>query len=335
MRPETDQPFPEESGATQSKLYLYQHDLILKNGHKTQHGNENVITVNTCGFDTIFSTFTCSYFDNLEFREQIDSSQSKLASLMKMIFVNANKSASQKSNQTEMKRLYDHRNSILEDIYSNWCKNSYKKINNSTFIDCFTGLGGLFARICLKLDANFCSAIEEKTCHKCRTKKFELLPFLTIQNVKNLEKINGIDLSFSNKLCTTCKNDCDMQKLYNNILVLEVEPRNQIRNTTIAIYLLCSTLEVKECKYQLFAAMHYDPKMKHFTSYVRRLDNNWYCYDDTKKLQVKTKESTHINPFLLCYMAINWQTDFAKSAFFQIGILKYFKVFPFLFQFTF
>lgn len=284
---------------------------MLKNGHKSCHGQELLITTNTCGFDTILFTLAWTYFGNSNMRSQINNANSKMSQLIKDLL--------KWETPTDLQQVYASRNTILKDLYSNWCKNSMTKTYNTTFINCKTGIGGLYARICLNVGNNFASGIEEKKCSKCTNVDTKLLPFLTTKgNVKNLERLQGcIDLTSSHKNCSICKNECVIKKYYNNVVALEVESRSkQHQHKKIALDSVCPSLDINNNQYTLFAVMHFVATLEHFLSYTRQNDNSWMYYDNLKKPVKRADASTEVNPFILCYISRNRQHDFERSSFF-------------------
>lgn len=282
---------------------------ILKNGHKSRHGKEFIITTQTCAFDTIVSSFATMYLQFSHVREQIDSSGSKISELIKSLF-----SRTSSSHCSDFKETYANRNIILKELYLGWCKSSnFRKNNDTTYIDCTTGIGGLFARMCLKLDQNFVSGVQEKNCRKCKTVHTKHLTFLkTTRKVINLAKINDyVDRNLPEK-CYTCNSQCEISMSYNNIVVLETEPATVKRNQKIALENVCPTLDIDKTLYRLCAVMHYQIELNHFVSYTRQSDNSWRCADDLRKSEQKVDASTVTNPFILCYVATVPRIDFTN-----------------------
>ncbi len=80
------------------------------------------------------------------------------------------------------------------------------KNRNYTFIDCKTGIGGLFGQICIPFGENFASAIELKICFKCETTTGKILPFVTIDpdvDLREIQKYLRSGLSLE-RLCKNC-----------------------------------------------------------------------------------------------------------------------------------
>lgn len=292
---------------------MLQHVPVLQNGCDTRYGNQILTTQYTCAFDSIFSIFVCLYADNLNFRADIDFNSSKFSELIKTFFHTTNSMSQSKSSGLE--KVYIDRNIVLNDLYSNWCLNNISMNSYRKYIDCRVGIGDLYGRLCSQIEENIASVMEEKTCNNCDTKTSRFLPFLTlIPIVKNLQEVqNSIDVSFSRRRsCTICKNDCDVKKYYNNLLVLEVEPESQLHKN-IALKNLPQTIIVDHKEYELCAAVNYDHTIKHFSALVRRLKKEWQCYDDIKSSCEMNTEDSEINPFLLFYISIKHSNDFKKS----------------------
>lgn len=295
---------------------------ILKNGHKSRHGREFIITTHTCAFDTIMNSFATMYLQSSHVREQIDSNGSQVSELIKSLFSCAR-------HCSDFKEPYAHRNTILKELYSGWCRiSNIRKHHDTTYIDCTTGIGGLFGRICLKFDENFVSAAEERNCRKCGTVHTKLLPFLkTTEKVRNLAKIDDyVDRSLPEKLCPTCKNKCEFATRFNNIVVLETEPVTMKRNKRNALENVCPTLHVDNTPYRLCAVMHFDVELNHFVAYTRQNDNSWNLLDDLKKTEQKADASTEINPFLVCYLATIRRIDFENLIESKVNKIENFEV---------
>lgn len=284
---------------------------VLQNGYKAQLGNQIIITQNTCGFDCILSVFVCLYFDNFNFQAHIDSSHSKFSVLVKT-FANTTTSSS------TMEKVYLDRNIVLYEIYSKWCSslNNISKEKDTIHIDCNTGIGGFYAQLCFQMDENIASAIEERTCQYCNTTKGKLLPFITlilhVRCLQNLQKL--IDATISHRSCIVCKNDYAIKKYYNNLLVLEVEPRNEFElKKRVVLKDLSQTIKLDDKEYILCAVIQHDPAINHFTALVRRINDEWKCYDDIKLSESSIIDSIETNPFLLFYLSTDNNTDFQTS----------------------
>lgn len=170
---------------------------VFRNGHTSHvaslNGRRTIVTYNTCGFDSSLSI----YFDDPHFGE-IFFGHSKFAVLVKSYFDTFNSKL--KIRSLEMNKLYDDRNIILKEIFSNDyyknCKN-VKKNGEMIFIDCVTGIG----QLCLELCHNIGSAIEKKTCGKCKKTFAKVLPFFSIPpNVVKLHNLQEKFKRFTKKL---------------------------------------------------------------------------------------------------------------------------------------
>lgn len=286
----------------------------------------SIVTVNTCGFDSIFLIYTALYFDYQNYREEIELfvGHSNFSELIKKYFdIFKSKSTSKsklKSKASSVSSdLYDDRNHILKELFTGGYyrkSDNVIKNNKNIFINCETGIGGLFGQICLEIGYNFASAIEMKFCCNCGTTKGTILPFLTIDasdvDVCNIQKSISSDHS-KNKLCIACRHDCTIEKIYNNVLVLEVEPNVDVESqTTVAIQNLEGSIKVEKT-YHLFAVIEYKPTISHFVSHVKRKSNVWQTFDDMKPSETETDKKEEILPYMLFYRNGGCDDDFKTS----------------------
>lgn len=272
----------------------------LKNGHQSRHGKQVIVTTNTCAFDTVFNSFASIYSNNSFFREQANSS--KIRRLIKSLFCVVDNPSEQ---NIVLQHVYDKRNLILKDLYTNWCKNSVQTKNDTISIDCLTGIGGLFSRICLHMDSSLASSIEKKTCKNCKTQTRVILPFIkTTGDVIDFAKVGDyIDVKCKQRICTACREKCDTEKQFNNVVVLEVEQRSKLfSGAKVLLKNICSTLEINNEKYSLCSVMHHSSQ--HFIAYTRE-NGKWKCYDDLKKSARNVDDLIQVNPFMLCFVATN------------------------------
>lgn len=278
---------------------------LIRNGYKSTRIIPNIYTVNTCAFDSVFLIYVCIYFDNQYYREALELfvGQSRFSELIKKIF----DIVQSKAQGEKMLDLYDDRNCILKKIFSS---SYYKKWDNMTnnlqyiYINCKTGIGGMFGQICLQFGENIASAIELKICCTCETTTGKILPFFAIDSnnidLRDIQKSITTGLS-QNRLCSTCKSRCVIHKILNDVLVLEVEPHIKIEfQKTISIQNLADTITIAN-KYELLAVVEFDPKIDHFLSHVKRKNNIWKTYDDLKSFESDTDITKDMYPFLLFY----------------------------------
>lgn len=223
--------------------------------------------------------------------------------------------------------LYDDRNHILKEIFS---AQIYKKRDNviknskDMFINCSTGLGRFFGEICLQIGENIATAIELKICSNCKTTRGKILPFLAIGSddvdLCNIQK--SISPGRQDRLCSDCKRQCTIDKVYNDILVLEVEPIIDIPlQRSVAIENLTDTITVGT-KYKLFAVIQFVPKINHFLSHVKRKSGTWKTYDDLSSTETDTDVTEEILPYMLFYINDGYKLAFKND--FQTTLLSFF-----------
>lgn len=299
---------------------------MIRNGYKSANFKPIIYTVNTCAFDSIFLIYASLYFDDQNYRKGLEPflRHSNFAELIKKYFDNF------KSNSTSEKtcELYDDRNVILNEIFSGSYYNKNDNMNKNrkyTFINCKTGIGGLFGQICFRFGENFASAIELKMCSKCATTTGKILPFVTIDHdvdLREIQKYICLELS-QERLCTNCKRRCVIDKIFNDTLVLEVEPITAIEfQKPIPIQNLTNNITVGEM-YEISAVIEFDPVIDHFRAHVKRKHKLWKTYDDMTPSESDTDISKEIFPYLLFYSKKSYQL--AKHDDFKTTLLSFFE----------
>lgn len=157
------------------------------------------------------------------------------------------------------------------------------------------------------------SLIESKICINCEVTKDKVLPFLAVNiinlDLKNIQKSYELNI-LKERSCINCKGKCTFNQIFNNILALEVEPKNDIAiQKKISIENLAPTINVGKL-YKLYAVVEFDPTLKHFTSHVKRINGKWKTYDDLKFFEMTTDESNEILPYMLFYITDNYDNCF-------------------------
>lgn len=208
--------------------------------------------------------------------------------------------------------LYDDRNHILRDIFtSTYYKKDAQIIKNSKdmFIDCKTGVGTFFGRLCNDMAESIASGIQLKICTKCYVTNGIILPFLSI-NMENIEYIqNSIATDRSHeRLCNVCKREYKVKKIYNNVLTVEIEPIEGEAQEKIAIQNLSGIkLQGRSC--ELVGVIQYDATINHFVAHVKRKTKVWKTYDDMKASEFDTDVTVEIMPFMLFFRCGNYYTN--------------------------
>lgn len=321
-----------EGDTESAQKFLIENIPVFRNGYKSTCSKPTITTINTCAFDSIFSIFTCIYFDDPNFREytELFVGRSDFRELIKKYFDTFNSKSKSKNSLKSSGELYDYRNQILNEIFS---ASNYRKSGNviknksHMFIDCTTGIGGLFGQICMETSENIASSIEIKICHQCGVTNGKILPFLAIDvddiDFENIQKSISFDRS-KDKFCRHCKLECVIDKLYNNTLVLEVEPNKDIQSQNpISIQKLTESITVEK-EYQLFGVIEFNPTITHFVAHVKRRGNAWTTYDDMKTVETETDITKDILPYLLFYKICTANNAFMSTllSFFQNGKLQ-------------
>lgn len=305
---------------------------VFRNGYGSKNCRPTILTINTCAFDSIFSIYTCLYFDDPKYREytKLFVAHSNFSELIKKYFDVFNSKSKLKASSESSQELYENRNNILNELFSgSYYRKTSNVIKNSTdiFINCATGIGGFFGQICLETSENIASAIETKICCNCETTKGKILPFLTIDvNDIDFRDIQKSILSSNRSLdilCKVCKRECVIDKIFNNILVLEVEQNNNVESQTmVAIKDITGAITV-ERTYDLFAVIQYNPTIQHFLSHVKRKRDVWKTYDDLKCSETETDTAEDILPYMLFY--VNYRKKPGTENAFETTLMSFFE----------
>lgn len=164
-----------------------------------------------------------------------------------------------------------------------------------------------------------------KICSKCETTTGKILYFVPIDHEGDLREIQKyLDLELSQeRLCTNCKCRCVVDKILNDILVLEVEPITDIEfQKPIPIENLTNNITAGEM-YEISAVVEFDPTIDHFRAHVKRKHKVWKTYDDMLPSETDTDISKEIFPYLLFYSKISYQL--AKHNDFKTTLLSFFQ----------
>lgn len=307
--------------------------MLFRNGAETQDGSwdetKQIITYNTCSFDSIFAIYASLYFKDPNFREFLDISSlffhTKFTALVHLYFETVSTAELEDAQIFSVWKILNRdRNIILKETFSS---NYYEKLpnlkkdNKTILINCKTGLGEFFAQLSMNNEI-ISSGIETGTCHSCKITKTKIVPFLPVSidsDVNNIQR--SIDSNFvKNRFCQNCKKKVIVDRVFNKILAIDIEPNRQIQNKRHFFFqnLSQNIILDKESgnEYKLCGVIDFDPVLSHFTAHVKRKNGEWSQFDDMKDSEIKTDETKEILPFMLFYITESNCKSF-KQAFFK------------------
>lgn len=335
---ESDENLSDISGAADEIVQNLSETRIFKNGGETQDGSwdetKRIITSKTCAFDSIFAIYASRYLNDPNFRAFLDTSslvfQSKFSSLVNLYF-EAN-SSTPKLTVSEIssvwKTLNRERNILLKEIFSS---KYYEKLPNLTVdkkittINCETGLGEFFAQLANQNEI-LSSAIVTSTCNNCKITQSKVVPFFAIDHInldlKNIQR--SIDSNIvKNRFCKNCKSKISIEKSFNKMLVIDIEPNRDIqKRKTFALQNLSRTFQVEveesRIEYQLYAVIEHDPARRHFSAHVKYENDEWYTFDDLQNFGIKSDCTKDLLPFMVFYFTENSGSNFKKTFFTKV-----------------
>lgn len=233
--------------------------------YKTDDVNVQIITKNTCSFDSIFNFFAVCCIDNVYIKRTFEKSKSEFAVLIQQILSSA-----------DLSQMLSLRNNILADIFAYKLKRTKKKL----IYDCEDAIANVYMRMCDEYKIlNSCKLI--KSCEHCCTITQERdLPFLSTDldvgkniDFSNIDKYIN-DYEYSDVKCIKCGNFIKHSRQYNDFLALDIEAT---KNATkeIKINEMSQELILHGNTYHLKGIIEY--RCSHFVTHIKRSDWVQYC----------------------------------------------------------
>lgn len=107
----------------------------------------------------------------------------------------------------------------------------------------------------------------------------------TIHRIKQFKKMDRLKVSFEDQFHEIVAIDCDSSQQNEKTTINDIESRITLNGD----------------EYNLFAAVQYDPTMKHFIPHIKRINNNWETYDDLHRNKSVTDTNAEMFVFMLFY----------------------------------
>lgn len=113
------------------------HDVpTLPNGSELQRSNKSIVLTHACGFNSVTSVYSAMYIDHSTMRSQIDSSTSKYAEFIKLLFQHK-----QINSKIEFARY-----EFLKEVFPD--RTAIKERNNLISFKCDIAVAGLYTSMC-------------------------------------------------------------------------------------------------------------------------------------------------------------------------------------------
>lgn len=245
-------------------------------------------TKNTCAFDCIFSAFACLYSDYSEVQTLIDQNQnSSFCGFIKKVMMQKKVS----------RQTYIARNKILYSLAG-----QSGKMKGLTLLDCETGLGGIFTKLC-KENGALASSIMVRTCDSCESTFRLARPFLpvvaTSLDLTNLQRYI-IDPTVQQEWCPDCKRICSVEHHFSLVLTLEVEPISVAATEKYKVGNLTQQIEVNKKKWNLAGVV--EGTGSHFICHMQRKNKKWETYDDLAADVAQLDTSKEFKVFMMFYL---------------------------------
>lgn len=245
-------------------------------------------TKNTCAFDCIFSAFACLYSDYSKVQAFIDQQQSSsFCGFIKKVMTQKKVS----------RQTYINRNEILYSLAGH-----SGKMKKLTSLDCETGLGGIFTKLC-KENEGLASSIMFRTCDSCESTFRLVRPFLPVVTTNiDLTKLQRyvIDPTAQQESCPDCKRICSVDHRFSLVLTLEVEPISATATRKYKVGDLTQQIEVNKKKWNLAGVV--EGTGGHFVCHMQRRNKEWQTYDDLAPHVAHLDTSKKFKVFMMFYL---------------------------------
>lgn len=261
---------------------------LLPNGSELQRGKTSIVLTHACCSNSITSVYAAAYIDNSKMRSRIDNSSSKFAAYIKLIF----------QQKTINSKIEFARYEYLREIFPD--KKAIKETKNLVLFKCDVAIGGLFSSKCLNSADILSSRRRMEKCSNCRYESHTESPFVNYSiesfDFKNVQ--NSI-VSERNRVCNRCmRKTVTIEDEFHEVVTIDCESLNLQNNQRTTINDIQSQIDLNGAEYELFAAIEYDPELKHFIPHIKRNSNDWETYDDLHR----TKSNTNIQEEMFIFM---------------------------------
>lgn len=280
---------------------------ILQNGYRKYRSKKcTELTYNTCAFDVPFQIFATSFID-YEFM-QTRYHESEEADFCSMIIA-----AFESKQKDVLKDLYARRNNILEKLHGD---RKITTANGLTQMDCNSNIFYVLERV---LPQSFRSYIRTKRCRSCKNKleSHRVCVDINLETFANPNvSIRDLEIHIKQELlseeeiskCTKCGGKYQIETVLSEVIMIDIQlqpkgidgphPRKMF-----SINEAPEELRVCGITFRILALAEFTKDsddindIGHYIAHIRRFNNQWEEYDDTKKTihSPKCKEMKEIH----------------------------------------
>lgn len=266
-------------------ITICQNVPLLENGFT----GGGTTTQNTCAFDSIFSIFACSYSDYSKFQVMVDQhySSSELCGFIRKVMMQKKVS----------RQTYIARNKMLYG----YAEQSGSK-TKLTSLNCKTGIGSIFAKICRGNEV-LASSILTRKCDNCEASFKLVRPFLPVITTNlDLTSLQNhiVDPTEQKESCPQCNCICRAEHQFSSLLALEVEPISAAGTKKYRVGDLSSQIKVNNKKWNLSGVV--EGIGGHFICHALRKNNVWETYDDLAVNVAQMDTSRKLTVFMMFYL---------------------------------
>lgn len=269
----------------QMRTHMHQDVPMLPNGSELQQGKTSIVMTHACAFNSVTSAFAAAYIDCPNMRNKIENSTCKFAAFLKLLF--------QKGIDSKVEFV---RYEFLREIFPD--RKAIKELKNLVSFNCDVSISGLFTSMCASNADIMSSRQRTEKCSKCGHQDVSASSFVNFNydgfDFKNVQQFVVAERT---RVCNTClEKTMTIEDQFHGIIAIDCESSQQNELTTIND--IQNQINLNEDQYDLFAAIQYDPDMKHVIPHIKRISNYWETYDDLNR----KKSVTNINEGMLVFM---------------------------------
>lgn len=255
--------------------------MLLKNGGLTS-GKRPIQTINTCGYDSLYTIFAALYADLEEVKKQVDEliPDVPFCEMVSSMFTDEKKTA-------KFSSLLRKRSSMLHALYEGTEHVSYFE-NGLISIDCETNVNYLMQKL---LPADLYSYSRHSQCDRCNDTINSNRCFIDInmdlleqQTIKKLNNCLLDTLCNENKKCN-CGGTKIFDMSFGHVIAIDISLKDRIPEMTLDEIPQC--LNILGVIFNIFACVQYIGNDEigtqgHYVSHIYRRNSRWHLYDDLK-----------------------------------------------------
>lgn len=253
---------------------------ILKNGWRTigtkKGDNPSILSEKTSIFDSLFHLYATCFVDMPSHKVLIENDSTEFSKFLKAAF-----------RLHDAKEIFLQRNLLLFNVLKNTGMVSHCK-GNLKHINCETSVAVMFQHLCDKFTV-LNSMKEWKICNKCSLVSGKVQKKYVCTSQKSLDlanlQISITERSGSRATCFQCKEELQIQRQYNKVVVFDVEKGGHY----VDINEISKSVSLSGAQYDLKGVIELR-KNNHFVTNVKRNNGCWETYDNLHRKPVDTNK---------------------------------------------